>query len=292
MRRKKFSTQWKILLGAIAIFSIMSQCDRLRKIMDSGKQIVTHKQMSEADEKAETKEGEVSETKNINVPNGLEIPAKLTDVSEQILVRKAYTVSYNKETKDPNWVAWRLTAEHTEGTVRRPKGAFHEDEEVPEPRATYYDYKKSGWSRGHMCPAGDNKWDEEAMYESFLFTNICPQDFSINSGAWGDIERKCRMWAREYGEVYIACGPIFYNKNQYETIGENKVAVPDAFFKVVLIMEGKPRAYGFICKNGGGKDKANKMPRTVDEVEKITGYDFFPQLPDDIEVAVESKLTD
>ena len=76
-----------------------------------------------------------------------------------ILKRTAYTVSYNPDLKIPNWVAWHLTAEHADGEVKRFNG-YLEDVDVPEPRATQEDYKGCGWSHGHLCPAGDNKWDE------------------------------------------------------------------------------------------------------------------------------------
>ena len=205
---------------------------------------------------------------------------------EQILKRKAYIVSYNKETKCPNWVAWLLTAEHSDGECPRDN-AYYEDEEVPLPRATNEDYKGSGWSRGHMCPAGDNKWDETTMRESNLLTNICPQDKSLNSGVWNKIEQDCRKWAKKYGDVYIVCGPIFLNK-EHETIGANKVVVPEAFFKVILCLQGKPKAIGFVVRNNGGSKKRDSFINTVDDVERITGIDFFPALPDDIEDEVEA----
>jgi DNA/RNA endonuclease G (NUC1) len=126
------------------------------------------------------------------------LPASIPSI---ILRRKAYTTSYNSETHNPNWVAWHLTAEHVDGEIPRLR-YFIEDEQVPTPRATNEDYKGSGWSRGHMCPAGDNKWDEVAMRESNLLTNICPQHSSLNSGLWNVIERDCRKWAKKYGEVY------------------------------------------------------------------------------------------
>jgi len=78
------------------------------------------------------------------------------ETPSQILVRKGYVTSYNKDTKCPNWVAWHLTAEHSDGDIPRPSNAFHEDDDVPEPRVQWYDYKGSGYTRGHMCPAGDN----------------------------------------------------------------------------------------------------------------------------------------
>lgn len=214
------------------------------------------------------------------------IPSSLTNNPEQILSRKAYIVSYNEETKISNWVAWKLTADHTDGPYKRLNN-FHEEEDAPIPRATLADYRGSGWSRGHMCPAGDNKWDETAMYESFSLVNVCPQSASLNSGLWNRVEMDCRKWANRYGEIYIVCGPILMNR-EHETIGENEVVVPEAFFKVVLCLQGKPKAIGFVVKNTEGAKKKNQYVNTVDDVERITGYDFFPALPDNIEDEVEA----
>jgi len=138
-----------------------------------------------------------------------------------------------------------------------------------------------------MCPAGDNQWDEDAMYETFLFTNICPQDHELNSGLWNDIEQRCRTWANRYGDVYIVCGPV-YTDDDHETMGPNKVAVPDAFFKVVLCTNGTAKGIGFICPNEPIRDMDEQYVKSIDEVESITGIDFFPALPDDVEQDVES----
>lgn len=218
------------------------------------------------------------------VPEDVELPAAIE--GEQILRRMAYTASYNQETRCPNWVAWKLTAEHADGEVKRTS-RFYEDEEVPAPRATPRDYKGSVWSRGHMCPAGDNKWSWEAMLETFALTNVCPQDAGLNSGLWNSLEMDCRKWARKYGEVYVVCGPVYYNK-EHEVIGDNEVVVPDAFFKVVLCLTGKPKAIGVVVKNTAGKKKKDLYYNSIDQVERITGIDFFPALPDDIEDEVEA----
>ena len=220
--------------------------------------------------------------------DGLEIPAPIRGAGEQILKRIGYTVSYNAATRLPNWVAWHLTAERCTGKAKRKQKEFHEDEEVPTPRATDWDYYNSRFDRGHMCPAGDNKWSEEAMHESFLFTNICPQNSNLNRGDWNEMENQCRNWAKKYGDVYIVCGPVLY-KGKHKTIGKNKVVVPEAFFKVVLCMSGKPKAIGFIYKNEAGDHPKSSYVNSVDEVERITGYDFFPALPDDVENEVEAK---
>ena len=98
----------------------------------------------------------------------------------------------------------------------------------------------------------------------------------------------CRQWAKRYEEIYIVCGPIYLNK-EHESIGENKVVVPEAFFKVVLCAKGQPKAFGFIARNNEGKKKRDLYYNSVDEVERITGYDFFPALPDGLENKVEAE---
>ena len=213
------------------------------------------------------------------ITDSLEIPLPRRDIPEQILKRTAYTVSYNADLRIPNWVAWHLTAEHVKGTVNRPGGnAWHEDDEVSYPKATFEDYRNSGWSRGHMCPAGDCKWDEQVMYESFLFTNCCPQHANLNSGVWNQIEMSCRRWAEKYGDVYIVCGPVLFHQ-KHETIGPNMVVVPEAFFKVVIcIIDGRPEGIGYICKNQKEYNKRSSYVNTITEIERITGFTFFPSL--------------
>ena len=221
---------------------------------------------------------------------GLELPAPLKNVSETILKRKGYTVSYNSRLNVPNWVAWELNRDKlVERESRSDK--FLPDPDLPADKAvTTQDYKGSGWDRGHLCPAGDNKWDREAMIESFYMTNICPQNHNLNRGDWKELEEACRRWAEQEGPIYIACGPIFYNR-QPRTIGsKHKIAVPDAFFKVILCTGSRqPRAIGFIYKNTSGNRPLDSYVNSVDQVERITGIDFFPALPDDVEKKVEAE---
>ena len=219
----------------------------------------------------------------------MELPAPLNDRPEKILRRKGYTTSYNSKTKNPNWVAWHLTKSPSYGHHRRSKEVFHEAEQVAAPRATDWDYYNSRYDRGHMCPAGDNKWDATAMNQTFRFTNICPQNQGLNKYEWNDVEIMCRDWARQYGAIDIVCGPIYYGRGEQKTVGKNKVWVPDAFFKVVLCRQGQPKAIGFIYRNEGRKQQMVDAVHTVDDIERITGMDFFPALADDIENRVEAK---
>ena len=232
--------------------------------------------------------GKCANKNETNQETDIEVALPLKNTSEQILYREGYTVSYNKDNKIPNWVAWCLTADHTSGPYRRPGNAWHEDLDVPEPRATLADYRKSGWTRGHMCPAGDNKWSQDAMYDSFLFTNCCPQDANLNSGDWNQIEMACRRWAEKFGEIYIVCGPILFNK-KHETIGPNKVVVPEAFFKVVLCLNGKPKGIGFIRRNSDSSRRNDLYVNSIKEIERITGITFFPSLPKDVSESVKSQ---
>ena len=218
---------------------------------------------------------------------GIEIPVSKKKVSQTIRKRFAYTVSYNHDTCQPNWVAWSLTRAHASGKLKR--GDFEDDMDMPSPKGTKADYYNSGYDRGHLCPAGDNKWNQKAMDECFLMTNMCPQTHSLNAGIWNSIEQQCRTWAKKYGKVYIVCGPIFLNK-QHRKLGKNKVVVPDAFFKVILRTGKNTQAIGFICRNQRATGLQKKdFVNSVDEVERITDYDFFSKLPDNIEKKIEAK---
>lgn len=210
-------------------------------------------------------------------------------MASKILYRKGYVTSYNHETRTPNWVAWTLTKQHTYGDNQRSEERFEEDTDVKTPRATYADYYNSRYDRGHMCPAGDNKWDAQAMTESFLMTNVCPQNHGLNKEDWNDLEIQCRSWARRYGEIVIVCGPIFDNDNQPRFIGRNRVRVPDSFYKVVYRRSPRPTVLAVIMENHGRPQPWQQHVTTVDNVERLTGLDLLPALPDDIEVRLEAE---
>lgn len=221
----------------------------------------------------------------------LEIPVNPEGLSSTVRERASYTVSYNHDTRNPNWVAWVLTSTHTNGGVSRKSYDFRDDTDMPAPKGYKSDYYKSGYDRGHLCPAGDNKWSGAAMSDCFLMTNMCPQNASLNRGVWNNIEEQCRDWADRYGKLYIVSGPIYYS-NEHRTIGGHGVAVPDAFFKVILCVEGTPKAIGFICGNHSQKGrKKTEFVESVDDVERATGYDFFSLLPDSVEDIVESTCS-
>lgn len=222
------------------------------------------------------------------LPAAYEIPRLIDPMAEQILVREGYTTSYNKNTKNANWVAWHLTREHTSGQWSRKGIPYIVDTEVKGPRQELEDYYSTTLTidHGHMCPAGDNKWSAKAMEQTFLLTNMCPQNSALNRGDWEELESRCRGWANHYGEIWIACGPMF--NEGYKTIGDG-VGVPDAFYKVVLRTGKKPKALGFIYPNESAHHSMSHYLMSVDEVEERTGIDFFFNLPDEIENVVEAS---
>ena len=230
---------------------------------------------------------------NKSVVDRYEIPVSGYDLPEVYLERMGYTVSFNPQTNIPNWVAWELNSEKlVERESRSDK--FVPDPDIDGRRAiTTDEYKGCGWDRGHMCPAGDNRWHWRAMDESFYMTNICPQHHNLNRGDWKELEEACRRWAA-IEPVYIVCGPILYKKPKYGYIGKvHKVRIPDAFFKVILtgVESGHPRAVGFIYKNESGNYKRDHYVNSIDEVERITSFDFFSALPDDVENRIEAKYS-
>lgn len=279
---KNFRAYFLLLIAVVALCSCDLAKNNKALISEAGKALV---------EELDQKDGEAgacdASAGSAEADDKLVMQTSPKGTPEQILKRTGYVASYNKTTLLPNWVAWHLTAERTEGSAKRSGVDFAEDTEVPEPRATDWDYYNSGYDRGHMCPAADNKWSKKAIEESFLFTNMCPQNGNLNRGDWNEMEMACRKWAKKYGDLYIVCGPILY-KGKHKTIGKNKVVVPEAFFKVVLRTGDNPQAIGFIYKNTSGNRPKDSYVNTVDEVERITGIDFFPSLPDNVEKNVEA----
>ena len=218
---------------------------------------------------------------------GLEIPS---GGKGEIIEHTGYTLSYREEYEVPEWVAYELTREEVTTLAVERKDNFREDKTVSTGSATLQDYKKSGYDRGHMAPAADFRWSAEAMDDTFYLSNMCPQTHAFNAGIWSDLESAIRSMAYEDGSIYVVTGPVLTD-GPYDTIGENGVAVPSYFYKVVLdYSEPTLKAIGFILPHENSKNPLSYFAVTVDEVEERTGLDFFPLLPDNTEEKLESSL--
>lgn len=213
----------------------------------------------------------------------------LEGTPEEILDYEGFRLSFNSDNKTPNWVAWELLGTETEGEVSR-QNTFWKDESVQNCPITA-DYSHSGYDRGHMCPAADQKWSEKAMNDCFVMTNICPQDHKLNSGAWNTLEKKERLWAKRDSALIIIAGPI-YTPSDKNRIGKAKVRVPSAFFKVIIAPYlDNPRGIGFIYPNMSSPGNMRNYSMSIDEVERITGIDFFCNLSDSLQNILESTAS-
>lgn len=227
----------------------------------------------------------------IKSDEGMEIPVLQAERSQQIIKHLGFTISYNHDWRIPNWVAYELTAQEVAGDLGR-YDKFLPDPLVNGDPVVTKDYSNSGYDRGHMCPAADMKWSEQAMKESFYMTNICPQNHNNNAGDWKDLEELGRDLAAKYGNIYICCGPIVENTDT--KIGTvRQIVVPQAFYKVLLRRkaDGQWTAIGFVMPNRAGNRPLMTYMLPIDEVEQQTGIDFFPALPDEIENRAEADYT-
>ena len=216
----------------------------------------------------------------------LEIPE--LKPTEYVITHTGYSLSYNEANEQANWVAYELTEEETKSIVKRAN-KFMIDPKVITGTANDNDYARSGYDKGHLAPAGDMGWSAKTMTESFYYSNMSPQDPGFNRGIWKRIEELVRSWAIQYKSVYVVTGPVLTDGLQ--TIGPDKVAVPKYFYKVILDYNSSDiKGIGFIVPNKGSKEPIQRYAVRIDDVEKITGIDFFPLLPDEQENAVERKV--
>ncbi len=202
----------------------------------------------------------------------------------------AYSVSYDSENLIPRWVAYDLTAEEMRGTAARNGKTFRQDDRAGVPQADGGDYHRSGWTKGHMAPAGDFKWSSDAMNDTFFYTNCCPQDEYFNGTSWERLESRVRDWAREHGRLFIVTGSIIGDAENGR-MGVNRVAIPDAFYKAILVKDGDTyKSVAFVMHNNSAPQPYTQCDMSVNELEDITGVDFFYLLDDKIEESVEDMV--
>ena len=209
----------------------------------------------------------------VNIPKG---------VSNQVLNYQTIRVNFNPALRIPNCVAYELTATMVDmadapGHENRKNYNYARDNSVktcPE----NWEYRGSGYSRGHMAPAMDMRWDKTAMTQCFYMTNMCPQDTKLNNDHWRVLEEKVHRWAKRDKRLMVFTGPIM-GKNP-KMIGKDKqnIAVPEAFFKV-LYAPDKGRSIAFIYENKPCPGGISKRAVTVAEVERRTGLTFSSAIP-------------
>lgn len=230
-------------------------------------------------------EAELPQATGSAIP-GLELP--YFEKTELVVSHPGYTLSYDEEHEQARWVAYHLTREELYGSFER-KDDFRSDPSIITGSATLDDYRSSGYDRGHLIPAADLSFSEEAMSGSFYMSNMSPQEGQFNRGIWSKLEATVRNFADTEGAVYVVTGPVLTD-GPYKTIGKNKVSVPNQYYKVILdYEEPELKAIGFVLPNEGSSKSLEKFATTVDEVEELTGLDFFHRLDDDEEALLEGS---
>lgn len=210
-----------------------------------------------------------------------------TSTTGQIVHHNGYSLSYSEPHEQAEWVAYELKKDHLSNTnFKRPY--FEIDNAVKTGAASWRNYKNSGYDRGHLCPAGDRKYSKEAHDETFLTSNISPQKHDFNSGIWNSLEQKVRYWASRYNGVFVITGGVL-NGNM-NTIGSENVSVPNKFYKVIMYYNsGKPKVLAFLLPHENSRQPLYNFVVSINEIEAITGIDFFPELDDDLEGNLESS---
>ena len=209
----------------------------------------------------------------------------------EIVHHRYYALSYAEQHEQAEWVAYTMDRKMLNMPNVDRFGMFNPDDDVKTKSAVHRDYNNSGYTRGHLVPAGDMAFDTLAMRETFLMSNVSPQIKAFNNGIWKELEENTRDWTYTNGKLYIITGPIL--KNVAQTIGqENKVTVPSGFFKVLLDFESpEKKGIAFIIPNELSAKRLEDYMVTIDEVENLTGLDFFDSMIDNIEEEnIESKI--
>lgn len=205
-----------------------------------------------------------------------------------IITHLGYTLSYNEQHEQANWVAYELNASETTKATERSND-FRPDEAVRTGSTNNNDYQGSGYDRGHLAPAADMSWSLQAMNESFFYSNMSPQVPSFNRGIWKKLEERVRCWAVDNQSVYVVTGPVL--ENNLPVIGPNKVSVPRNYYKVILdYTQPELKGIGFILPNASSTLPLQHFAVSIDSVEQVTGIDFFPALPDKQERDIEKKI--
>ncbi len=232
----------------------------------------------------------INEKSSAYIPPKAEIPVLQSKEKEQIIEHEGYTLSFNPTYKIANWVAYELTDQEVKTKKSNRFDKFLLDPAVKGGTAMNEDYTHTGYDRGHLVPAGDMKWSAKAMRESFYLSNIIPQKPQLNRGIWKELEEQVREWAITDKRLLIAAGPVI--RSNLKRLGKNRVAIPDTMYKVIVSPNGKnPQGIAFLFANKGyGNISLKTLAIPIDSVEKITGIDFFPALPDEIENKVESVV--
>ncbi len=214
-----------------------------------------------------------------------------TSTTGQVVKHKYFALSYNEDLELSEWVVFELASGRLNKSLPENTSGFRPDPQIKTGSASPGDYSKSGYEMGQMASAAEMAFSPEAVAESFFMGNAAPQAPGFNKGPWNELQGLTLDWAKRFRHLYVVTGPIFDEAEKLR-IGNNRVAVPTAFFKILLDIRGpEKKAIAFVLPNKPTTEKAEYFATTIDRVEQLTGIDFFPDLmPRPMEDSLESSF--
>jgi len=227
-------------------------------------------------------------------PEGKEERTKITkdylpsSTTGSIVHHNHFSLSYKEAYEQAEWVAYTLKKEQlTYDDRKRPY--FIEDPKVKTKSADWRNYKRSGYDRGHLCPAGDRRFSKYAYNETFYTSNISPQNNAFNAGVWNRLEQKVRYWTKKYSKVFVVTGGVL--EKGLPVIGDEDVAVPKSFYKIVAREDkGSIKMIAFLFPHKESNKSLQHFTVPVNKIEELTGIDFFEKLPNSIEEKLENTV--
>ncbi len=219
--------------------------------------------------------------------------------SEKLIEHSAMSLVYSEEHEQAKWVAHIIMPDVTTGNAARSND-FREDPKVSTGTAIEQDYFLTntledgtieydgfGYDRGHLAPSADFRWSTKALSESYYYSNMSPQRPEFNREGWGELEGMMRgyMYHNPGAKLYVVTGPVLEEGLPPIERSINKPSIPKHYFKVALDLENE-KAIGFVMPNQRLAYPIETFAKSIDEIEELTGIDFFHNLPD----AIESKL--
>ncbi len=247
-----------------------------------------------------------SANENLALGNPSNATADAARTPDNFLVeRPQFALSYNNSKKIPNWVSWHLSKKWIGKEGR--KGVFHPDDDLPHGliKVTPADYSHTGFDKGHMCPSGDRTTNFDDNNSLFTMINMVPQAPDNNRKTWEHLESYCRTLIDQGNELYIICGPAGMGGTGTSGFRNNisaqkKIIVPSSTWKVVLILpdghgvnkiDKTTRTIAVIVPNQQGiAEDWKEFRHSVREVEELTGYDFFSNVPKTVQEAIENTI--
>src|SRR5690554_5417485 len=231
-------------------------------------------------------EQSLSQTSKQEYPTTNSVYFLPTSTTNQIIEHTTYYLSYSEKHEQAEWVAYELKPEHISGGKHK-RPYFSQDPKVSTESAHWSNYKNSGYTRGHLLPAGDRVFSKEAYDETFYTSNISPQLHEFNTGIWNSLEMRVRNFVRKNGKVYVVTGGVL--TDNLKTIGQEKVAVPEYFYKILLHYDKEEyKMLAYLIPHQEDKRKSlNSYIVATDSIENLTGIDFFSFLEDSIEDELE-----